>query len=111
MIELNGYNFEAEILARKDLSVVRFWATWCRPCTAIKPIFDELATAVGDKARFGEVDIDEAPQLSSSLGIRSVPTIVVFKGGRPVDGLTGVAPLSVLKELVEAHIAPMTADS
>lgn len=104
MIELNEYNFEKDVLARKGVSVVRFWATWCGPCTAIKPTYDDVARTLEEKALFGEVDIDKAPELSSTMGIRSVPTVVVLKDGQAVGGLVGLASKSRLIELIEAHL-------
>lgn len=94
--------FQEQVLESKRPVVVRFWATWCRPCTTIKPIFDEIATELSDQADFSEIDIDQAPTVASALGIRSVPTIVVFKDGQAVGGIVGAAPKSQITTKIAA---------
>jgi thioredoxin 1 len=93
-------NFEADVLKSEGVTVVRFWATWCGPCIRMKPIYSEVAGELGASAKFTEVDIDQAPEIASAFGIRSVPTTVVFKDGQPVDGVMGLVPRSQLTDLV-----------
>lgn len=87
---LNAGNFP-QFLAEKDrVKVVRFWATWCRPCIMLEPTYDEVADELADIADFGEVDIDKASEVAGALGIRSVPTVLLIKGDKVVDSIVGL---------------------
>ena len=87
---LDVSNFESFMQAPGTVKVVRFWATWCRPCIALEPTYNEVAGEMKDSAKFGEVDIDRAPGIAGVFGIRSVPTVLVFKDGQPVDIVVGL---------------------
>ncbi|SFU74165.1 thioredoxin [Xenorhabdus koppenhoeferi] len=100
LIELFENNFDDVVTSNTKISVVRFWAPWCGPCRMVAPIFEKLSEDMGKSATFGEVDIDEAPSIAARYGIRSIPTTVVFKDGKPVDALVGVASLSQFKEML-----------
>ncbi|MDX7985871.1 thioredoxin [Xenorhabdus sp. 12] len=100
LIELVENNFDNVVSPDTDVSVVRFWAPWCGPCRMVAPIFEKLAEDMGESATFGEVDIDEAPSIAARYGIRSIPTTVVFKNGKPVDAMVGVASLTQFKDMV-----------
>lgn len=89
---LDTSNFEGFMQAPGTVKVVRFWATWCRPCIALEPTYNEVAREMKDSANFGEVDIDLAPEIAGAFGIRSVPTVLVFKDGKPVDMVVGLNP-------------------
>ena len=101
---IDDKNFQSDVLDKEGVTVVRFWATWCPPCTRMKPIFNEVAGELDGKAGFAEVDIDKAPQVASALGIRSVPTVVMFKNGKQVDGIVGVAPKSQYINSIQAQL-------
>ena len=101
--EITHSNFKHEVLAQ-GVTVIRFWATWCPPCTRMKPVYTEVAGELGSQARFGEVDIDRASEIAGALGIRSVPTVVVFKDGEPVDSIVGAAPKAQLAEKIRAYL-------
>lgn len=92
-------NFETEVLGAEGPVLVDFWATWCPPCRALSPIIDSLADEVAGKARVGKVNTDENRGLSAQYGIQSIPTIMIFKGGKPVKKLVG---LRRKEELVSA---------
>lgn len=81
--------------------VVRFWATWCRPCIALEPIYNEVAGQMKDSAHFAEVDIDVAPEIAGHFGIRSVPTVLIFKDGAPVDMIVGLNPKDAYVQAVQ----------
>lgn len=102
--EINSSNFKNEVIDKEGVTVVRFWATWCPPCTRMKPVYHELAGDMDGQAKFAEIDIDKAPDIANALGIRSVPTVVVFKDGKPVDGLVGAGAKSQLAEKITAHL-------
>lgn len=101
---ITGANFEEQVQNKEGVTVIRFWATWCGPCTRMKPVYDEIAGELGERAHFAEVDIDVAPEVAGAFGIRSVPTVVVFKDGQPVDGMVGLAPKSRIVSTIEAQL-------
>ncbi|MCJ2182518.1 thioredoxin domain-containing protein [Novosphingobium sp. 1949] len=86
---LNAASFPAFLADHSKVKVVRFWATWCRPCTMLEPTYEALADELADIADFGEVDIDKASDVSGALGIRSVPTVLVIKGTTAVASIVG----------------------
>jgi thioredoxin 1 len=94
-IPLTDETFASEV-ARHPLMVVDFWASWCGPCRLVAPIIEELAGEYSGKVSFGKVNVDENPKTSESFGIQSIPTILVFKDGKPVDGVIGAVPKSQL---------------
>lgn len=89
---LDASNFDSFINGQGRVKVLRFWATWCRPCIALEPTYNEVASELADTAAFGEVDIDKAPEIAGAFGIRSVPTVIVMKDGQPVDMVVGLNP-------------------
>ncbi|MCS0505191.1 thioredoxin family protein [Ancylobacter mangrovi] len=89
---LDATNFESFMHQPGAVKVLRFWATWCRPCIALEPTYNEVAGELKGQANFGEVDIDQAPEIANAFGIRSVPTVLVFKDGQPVDAIVGLYP-------------------
>ncbi|MEJ2055832.1 MAG: thioredoxin [Calditrichaceae bacterium] len=99
-IALNEGNFENEVINSDIPVLVDFWAEWCAPCRIIAPIVEEIANEYGDKLKVGKVDVDNNPQVSMNYGIRSIPTLLIFKDGKPVDQLIGaVAKGAILDKL------------
>ena len=99
-IILNEQNFEQEVL-KSDLPVlVDFWATWCGPCKMMGPIIDRLADEMEGQAKVGKVDVDENPALAAAFGITSIPTVIVFKDGKPAETSIGLRSLEDLKKLL-----------
>ena len=98
-------NFEAEVLNSDQPVLVDFWATWCGPCRTIAPTIEELATDYDGRARVVKLDVDNNPQTAMKYGIRSIPSILFFKGGLPVDQMVGVVPKKVLAEKLDALAA------
>jgi thioredoxin 1 len=84
--------------------LVDFGATWCGPCRMIDPIVEELAGEYAGRFVIGKVDVDENPQTSMNYGIRSVPTLMIFKGGKPVDMIIGAVGKQKLVEKLNAHL-------
>lgn len=98
--DVNDATFEGEVLKSETPVLVDFWAEWCAPCRAIAPIVKELANQYGDKLKVVKINIDESQQTPSNYGIRSIPTVLVFKNGKVVSQLTGARPKGDFEKLV-----------
>ena len=97
--------FDNDVLKADRPVLVDFYADWCGPCRMVAPILSELATDYGDRLDVIKVDVDDAPRLASQYGIRSIPTLMLFKGGEPVETVLGVAPKARLDALFAPHVA------
>ena len=102
-IEITDANFN-EILNTEKPVLVDFWAEWCGPCKMIGPIVKELASEYDGKAVIGKVNVDENPATAAQFGIRSIPTLLVFKGGEIVDKQIGAVPKAVLAGKLDAQL-------
>ncbi len=102
-IVLNDANFDATINSDKPV-LVDFWAEWCGPCKMIGPVVEELAGDYEGKAVIAKLNVDENPSVTARFGIRSIPTLLVFKGGQIVDKQVGAVPKSVLAQKLEAQV-------
>ncbi len=94
-------SFEAEVLKADTPVVVDFWAEWCGPCKMIAPALEEIAEAVGDKVKIVKLNIDENQAAAVQYGVRSIPTLIMFKNGEPVDMKVGAAPKSDLDKWIK----------
>ena len=103
-LEITDSNFN-EILKSDQPVLVDFWAEWCGPCKMIGPIVEELAGDYDGKAIIGKVDVDTNPEVSAKFGIRSIPTLLVFKNGEVVDKQIGAVPKNVLAQKLDAQMA------
>ncbi len=103
-LELNDSNFDEAIKGDKPV-LVDFWAEWCGPCKMIGPVVEELAGEYEGKAIVAKVNVDENPEVAGRFGIRSIPTLLVFKGGEIVDKQVGAVPKSVLAQKLAAQVA------
>jgi len=104
-VEVNDANFKTEVIDSKTPVLVDFWATWCGPCKMIAPVVEELASEYDGKLKVGKLDVDANPAVSMQFGIRSIPTLLVFKGGRVVEQIVGAVPKRHLVEKVSHHMA------
>ena len=107
VVNLQDATFNQEVLKSDIPVLVDFWAVWCGPCKAIAPAVDELAKQYKGKVKVAKMDVDEHQQVPQQYGIRSIPTLLVFKGGRVVDTIVGAVPKSKLEESLEEgdHLA------
>ena len=101
MFEATDENFQKEILDSPLPALVDFWAVWCAPCRTIAPHVEALAKDYDGKLRVGKFDIDANPNIPSQFDIRSIPTLIVFKGGKVVGQVVGAVPRAKIEELIK----------
>jgi thioredoxin 1 len=104
--DVTDQTFETEVIKADVPVLVDFWAPWCGPCRMVAPIVEELAGEYEGKVNFYKLNTDENPAVSSRYGIRSIPTLLVFKGGEPVGQIVGFRPKSDLKKRLDAALEP-----
>ena len=105
IIEVSDANFESEVV-NSDLPVlVDFWAPWCGPCRAIAPMVEEISASYAGKIKVGKMNVDENQSTTMKFGIRSIPTLIMFKGGEAVDQIIGAVPKSEIEQVVEKSLA------
>ncbi len=102
-LKITDANYK-ELLAQDKLVVVDFWAEWCGPCRSIAPYVEELAAEYEGKALIGKYNVDDDNALSSEMGIRNIPTLLFFKGGKLVDKQVGASSKADLKAKIEANL-------
>ncbi|MGV3621378.1 MAG: thioredoxin [Archangium sp.] len=93
--------FKNEVLDSTTPVLVDFWATWCAPCRAIAPSLEELATQYKGQVKIAKVDVDENQAIARQFGIRSIPTLILFKGGKAVETLVGALPKAKLEDSIK----------
>ncbi len=104
VVILQDATFDAEVLKSDVPVLVDFWAVWCGPCKAIAPAVDELAKQYKGKVKVGKLDVDTQQKVAQQYGIRSIPTLLLFKGGRVVDTIVGAVPKAKLEESLKKTI-------
>ena len=103
-MEMTDGNFDAEVLKSDKPVLVDFWAEWCGPCKTIAPVVEDLAREYDGKLKVGKVDVDSNQQIAMQFGIRSIPTLLVFRGGKVVEQIVGAVPKKVLVDKLTRHI-------
>lgn len=97
-------NFEAEVVKAELPTLTDFWAAWCGPCKMIAPIVEQLASEYEGKLKVTKLDVDQNPTVATRFGVMSIPTLILFKGGEPVERLVGYMPKERLLDRIKPHI-------
>jgi thioredoxin 1 len=105
VVEVSDATFEQEVLRSEQPVLVDFWAVWCGPCKAIAPIVDSVATTYAGKLKVVKVDVDQNSATPSRFGIRGIPALLFFKGGKVADQVVGYVPQNVIEEKVQRLLA------
>ncbi len=104
LIEITDDNFENEVIKSELPVLIDFWAVWCGPCKMVAPIVEELATEYDGKAKIGKLDVDSNQQTSIKFGVRSIPTLLLFKDGELKDTIIGAVPKTNIVEKLNALV-------
>lgn len=102
--QVTDANFKNEVLESEIPVLVDFWAPWCGPCRMVAPVVDEIADQYDGKVKVVKLNTDENPNVASQYGIRSIPTLMIFKGGQRVDMVVGAVPKTTLANTLEKYL-------
>jgi thioredoxin 1 len=105
LLNITDDNFETEVLQSNEPVLIDFWAVWCGPCRMIAPIVEEMSGEYAGKAKIAKLDVDANPNVAMKYGIRSIPTILIFKDGKVVEQIVGAVPKQKLVNALDAHLA------
>ncbi len=103
-IKLSDDGWDEEIGSHQGLAVVDFWATWCGPCHVIAPLIEQISDEYEGKVKVGKVDVDANQRTAMRFGVRSIPSVLLFKDGELVETVIGAVPKAHLVEKIEAHL-------
>lgn len=98
VLKITSENFEEEVLKSDKTVLIDFYADWCGPCRMMGPIVEEIANTVGENVKVGKVNVDDNQELAVKFGIMSIPTLIIFKNGKPVESLIGVRDKAEIME-------------
>ncbi|ACF11281.1 thioredoxin [Chlorobaculum parvum NCIB 8327] len=98
-------NFQSDIINSDKVALVDFWASWCGPCMMLGPVIEELAGDYEGKAVIAKLNVDENPNTAAQFGIRSIPTMLIFKGGQVVDQMVGALPKNMIAKKIDEYLA------
>jgi thioredoxin 1 len=105
IVNIEGANWETEVVQSDIPVLVDFWAEWCGPCRAIAPVLDEIAGELDGKLKIAKVDVDKNPQIAGNFGVRSIPTLLIMKGGAVQEQMVGAQSKSALLDKIQPHLA------
>ena len=103
-LTLTDATFDSEVVQSDRPVLVDFWAPWCGPCRQVAPVIEALASEYDGKAKIAKVNVDDNPQISRQFNIRSIPTLMLFKNGEPVETVVGARPKTQVEALLNAHV-------
>ncbi|PYI53847.1 thioredoxin [Paenibacillus flagellatus] len=103
IVNVSDQSFKTEVESTGTV-LVDFWAPWCGPCKMIAPVLEDLDKEMGDQVKIAKVNVDDNPESASRFGVMSIPTLIVFKDGQPVDKVVGFQPKDALKSVVGRHL-------
>ena len=104
-VTVDKNNFQSEVLESAEPVVVDFWAEWCGPCKMIAPSLEEISEEMNGKVKVAKVNIDENPDIAAQYGVRSIPTLAMFKGGEVADIKVGASPKTALSSWISGAVA------
>lgn len=104
IVQVSDADFDQKVVKSPGLTIVDFWAEWCAPCRMIAPVLEELADEYSGKVTIAKLNVDENPRTAARFGIRSIPTLLLFKGGERVDQVIGAVPRNVIQSKIGAHL-------
>ena len=103
-VKVDTSNFQSEVLEAAEPVVVDFWAEWCGPCKMIAPSLEEISSEMAGKVKVAKLNIDENPDIAVKYGVRSIPTLAMFKGGEVADIKVGASPKSALSNWISGSV-------
>jgi len=103
-VEIKESSFDEAVIKSKMPVLVDFWAPWCGPCRMVAPVVDELSTEYNGKVSFVKINVDDNPQVASQFGVMSIPTLILFKDGKPSSTIVGFRPKAELKKSLDAAL-------
>ncbi|MBI2192873.1 MAG: thioredoxin [Planctomycetes bacterium] len=104
VVEITDSNFEGTVLKASQPALVDFWASWCGPCRAVAPVVEQLAQEYKGRAIVGKINLDDQQEVATRYGIMRIPTVLIFKGGQPVEQFVGVMNKTVYASALDKHL-------
>jgi thioredoxin 1 len=107
--QLTDATFTQDVLEADGLVLVDFWAPWCGPCRAVAPVLEQIAQRYAGRVTVAKMNVDENPETPGHYGVRSIPTIALFRGGEVIDGVLGAAPEPFFGQMLDRHLEQVPA--